>query len=201
MDKPLSFRALSHADFFPTPALVTGTPRRKNGGTNRRISRRSKRSTILASDGTEPTHVFIIEYGQHPIGWIQWYLWSDYPEHSHQLGAEPTAAGIDLAIERKNFFIGKGLGSTAILKFIEQVVFTNAKIISCIADPENLNSSSVRAFEKAGFVTVGKVQLAGELVQRNIVRLARSTISAEGDVNGNKRGRHIYRKTFEMGKK
>src|SRR5215475_10946901 len=33
-------------------------------------------------DGTEPTHVFVVEQEGRPIGWIQWYLWADYPEHA-----------------------------------------------------------------------------------------------------------------------
>ncbi len=49
-------------------------------------------------DGTEPTHVYIIIKDTKPIGIIQWYLWSDYPDHAAQLGADGTAAGIDLAI-------------------------------------------------------------------------------------------------------
>src|ERR1700736_6377299 len=60
-------------------------------------------------DGTQPTHVFVIEVGEHPIGWIQWYLWSDYPEHATQLDAEPFSAGIDLAIGEPGM-MGLGLG-------------------------------------------------------------------------------------------
>jgi hypothetical protein len=29
-------------------------------------------------DDTEPTHVFIIEHESRPVGWIQWYRWSDW---------------------------------------------------------------------------------------------------------------------------
>jgi hypothetical protein len=43
--------------------------------------------------------MFVIEQEARPIGWIQWYLWCDYPEHASQL-AEPGLAGIDLAIGR-----------------------------------------------------------------------------------------------------
>jgi aminoglycoside 6'-N-acetyltransferase len=39
-------------------------------------------------DGTEPTHVFVIEGDSEPIGFIQWYRWADYPEHALQLGAD-----------------------------------------------------------------------------------------------------------------
>src|SRR5262245_22312058 len=48
--------------------------------------------------GTEPTHVRIISAGGRPAGWIQWYRWSDYPDHAAKLGVEPGAAGPDLAI-------------------------------------------------------------------------------------------------------
>jgi hypothetical protein len=40
-------------------------------------------------DGTEPTHVFVIEQEGRPIGWTQWYLWSDYPEHAHNWEQNP----------------------------------------------------------------------------------------------------------------
>src|SRR5579872_576288 len=49
-------------------------------------------------EGTDPTHVFMIEYLNRAVGWIQWYRWSDYPEHALQLEAGSNSAGIDLAI-------------------------------------------------------------------------------------------------------
>jgi|SRR5579863_3041299 len=65
-------------------------------------------------DGVEPTHVFVIERKCRPIGWIQWYLWSDYPEHARQFGAEPASAGIDLANRRlRSYSTGRGEAATA----------------------------------------------------------------------------------------
>jgi len=80
-------------------------------------------------DGTEPTHVFVIEHGGQPVGWIQWYLWSDYPEHALQLEAEPLSAGIDLAIAKLGM-IGLGLGPIAIRKFLRQIVFAHHCVLS-----------------------------------------------------------------------
>jgi aminoglycoside 6'-N-acetyltransferase len=120
-------------------------------------------------DGTEPTHVFVIEHGGRPIGWIQWYRWADYSEHAALLGAEPEAAGIDLAIGETEM-IGLGLGSSAIRAFVECVVFTDPAITACISDPETRNGRSLRAFEKAGFGVVRTVQLPGESVTRHVVR-------------------------------
>src|SRR4051812_12041208 len=71
-------------------------------------------------EGAEPTHVFIVELGRAPVGWIQWYRWSDYPEHATQLGAAPNSAGIDLAIGDSRW-LGRGLGPVLIRTFVDHV--------------------------------------------------------------------------------
>ncbi len=124
-------------------------------------------------DGTEPTYVFVIESGIRPIGWIQWYRWSDYPSHAAQLGAEPGSAGIDLALGEKTL-LGSGLGPQVINEFIRRVVWSDPAIRAVVADPEAANLRSVRAFEKAGFVLVRTVQLGSENFQRCVVRLGRT---------------------------
>lgn len=124
-------------------------------------------------DGAEPTLTFIIEHDGRPIGWIQWYLWSDYPEHAEQLRAEPGSAGIDLAIGELAM-TGLGLGPTAITEFLKQIVFANPTVIAVITDPEERNLRSLRAFEKAGFRVTDTVQLVGENFNRCVVRLDRS---------------------------
>jgi aminoglycoside 6'-N-acetyltransferase len=120
-------------------------------------------------DGREPTHMFVIAHGGRPIGWIQWYRWADYPEHAAQLGAEAEAAGIDLAIGEPEM-LGLGLGSQAIMAFLETMVFTHPAISACISDPEVTNTRSCRAFEKAGFTSVRTVQIAGESCTRHVMR-------------------------------
>jgi aminoglycoside 6'-N-acetyltransferase len=123
-------------------------------------------------DGVEPTRVFVIEQECKPIGWIQWYLWADYPEHARQLGAEPASAGIDLAIgEPKS--IGLGLGPIIIRDFIALFVFSHSGICAVVADPAESNGGSLRAFGKAGFKVVDTVQLASEDIRRQVVRLVR----------------------------
>jgi len=123
-------------------------------------------------DGTEPTHVFVIEHNGRPIGWIQWYLWSDYPEHATQLKAEPASAGIDVAIG-EDAMTGSGLGSAAIREFIRQIVFAHPSIGAVFADPEEGNLGSLQAFEKAGFTVTNTVQLAGENFRRRVIRMNR----------------------------
>ena len=123
-------------------------------------------------DGKEPTHVFVIEHGREPIGWIQWYRWADYAEHAARLGAEPESAGIDLAIGEPKM-LGIGLGSAAIRKFVEQIVFSAPAITACVSDPETRNERSWRAFASAGFAIVATVQLPGEAATRHVVRRER----------------------------
>lgn len=121
-------------------------------------------------DGTEPTHVYIILQNTKPIGLIQWYLWADYPDHAGQLGAENTAAGMDLAIGEKEH-VGKGIGSVVIHEFIRKIIFNDSAATAVITDPEEQNSRSLRAFKKAGFLPLRTIQLRGESLRRLVVCL------------------------------
>lgn len=123
-------------------------------------------------DGTEPTHVFVIEHCSRSIGWIQWYRCADYSEHAAHLDADLEAAGIDLAIGQAEM-LGLGLGSRAIRAFVDSVVFTDSTITACVTDPETRNGRSMRAFAKAGFAGVRTMQLPGESTTRQIMRCDR----------------------------
>jgi aminoglycoside 6'-N-acetyltransferase len=123
-------------------------------------------------DGAEPTRVFLMEYGRLPVGFIQWYLWSDYPKHAGQLNAELTSAGMDLAIG--DFaMIGLGLGPVAIREFVTQIIFANLYVTAVVTDPEEGNVRSLSAFKKAEFIPTDKVQLVGENVTRQVMRMDR----------------------------
>lgn len=121
-------------------------------------------------DGADPTLLFVITHEGKPIGWIQWYLWADYPEHAQQLGAESNSAGIDLAIGELEM-TGLGLGSAIIRAFLDHFVFTDSSIRTILTDPEENNIRSLRAFKKAGFQVINTVRLAGESRQRHVLRL------------------------------
>jgi aminoglycoside 6'-N-acetyltransferase len=123
-------------------------------------------------DGSEPVYVYLILHEAVPIGWIQWYRWRDFPEHSVQLGAGYTSAGIDLAIGEIEM-TGRGLGPTVIREFGMNYIFTNTDVSAIVADPAASNLHSISAFKKAGFTIARTVQLVGEAFQRHIVRLER----------------------------
>lgn len=124
-------------------------------------------------DGREPSHVFVIELTAVPIGWIQWYRWSDYREHAAKLEAPLDTAGVDLAIGELAL-LGRGIGPRALSAFVERVVFADAAIVGCISDPQSANQRSLRAFRKAGFSCVRVVQLTGEPFTREVMRRDRS---------------------------
>lgn len=121
-------------------------------------------------DGIDHSHVFLIEQEGGPIGWIQWYLWEHYQNHARQLGAEPNTVGIDLAIGEVKM-TGLGLGPIIIREFVMRFILAGSNAHAVIADPEQNNLKSLRAFYKAGFKTVRLVQLEGERCMRQVVRL------------------------------
>lgn len=180
MQASISFRPLSRSDFpllqkwlsSPHVAAWWGDPP-DIAAVNEKYGPRI--------DGAQPTHVFVIEYQGRPVGWIQWYLWCDYPEHSLQLDAEPLSAGIDLAIGELAM-MGLGLGPAAIREFLRQIVFAEKRIESVITDPAEANVRSLRAFEKAGFSVTNKVQLSGETFKRLVVRVNRTSLKLDSQV-------------------
>lgn len=133
-------------------------------------------------DGVEPTHMFVIEHDGRAIGWIQWYRWRDYAAHAAQLGAEPSAAGVDLALGEADL-LGRGLGSKALSLFIERVVFAH-DVSAVVCDPEERNTRSLRAFEKAGFKIERTIRLQGEPIDRRVIRLDRAHHIVDPDNQG-----------------
>jgi aminoglycoside 6'-N-acetyltransferase len=105
---------------------------------------------LPAIEGDEPTDLFVIEFDERPVGFIQRYLVSDHPDYAGTVSVGADVAGIDLFIAEEEL-TGSGLGSEAIRAFVRDVVFAQPRTIACIADPEVRNGASVGAFEKAGF--------------------------------------------------
>jgi aminoglycoside 6'-N-acetyltransferase len=87
---------------------------------------------------------FIILYADKPVGMIQAYP----ANHLAQ-----KAYGIDLILGVPEL-TGRGISPAIIRSFVSGYVFGHYGASVCIADPEAANIRSVRAFEKAGFVTL-----------------------------------------------
>jgi RimJ/RimL family protein N-acetyltransferase len=117
-----------------------------------------------ALEGREPTdHYLIVGDGQ-PVGMIQTYLVSDYPEWEEIVQVGPGVAGVDIMIGEEEL-IGRGLGPQILAAFVRDVVTAPA----VIATVEEANRRSWRAFEKAGFRHVRNVEEDG--VPHRLMRL------------------------------
>ncbi len=98
----------------------------------------------------KPTEPYLILCGGAPIGYIQTYLWRDYPEYSCHLNLREEAASLDLFIGEEDY-LHEGLGRPILQAFLRQIVFADRSVASCVITPEVRNEGALRAYEKAGF--------------------------------------------------
>ncbi len=102
---------------------------------------------------------FIILSDTTPIGYIQWYNANKFPEWPH----EPEGTyGMDLFIGNPDF-LGKGLG-TEIVKLFTQMLFKKPAVKRIIINPDVNNLAAIRCYQKAGFVTLGKIPERNEIL-------------------------------------
>ncbi len=106
--------------------------------------------------GRDPTDHYIVLLGEQPIGFLQTYLVSDYPDYAAVVGAGEGVAGVDILIGDEEL-TGRGIGSEILRRFVEEIVFAAPTTIACLADPDVQNVASIRAFEKAGFRVVEEI--------------------------------------------
>ena len=123
-----------------------------------------------ALEGRDPTDHFVIEVDGRPVGMIQTYLVSDYPEWEEIVRVGIGVAGVDLVIGEADA-IGRGLGSRVLAQFARDVVFSRPDTRAVVAGVEEANRRSWRAFEKAGFRHVRDVEEDG--LPHRLMRLDR----------------------------
>jgi RimJ/RimL family protein N-acetyltransferase len=104
-------------------------------------------------EGTEPTQHYIALLDGEPLGMVQTYLVSDYPDYAALIEEGEGTAGLDLFIGEVAL-TGRGLGTEMIRGFVDEIVFARPETTACAADPDVRNTPSLRAFEKAGFRAV-----------------------------------------------
>ncbi|MDX6467557.1 MAG: hypothetical protein QOI27_2597 [Gaiellaceae bacterium] len=105
---------------------------------------------LPALEGREPSHHYVIVVDDRPVGMIQWYLVSDFPEWEDIVHVGEGVAGVDLLIGEEDA-IGRGLGPEILRTFISELVFASDATRAVVAGIEPANTRSLRAFEKAGF--------------------------------------------------
>lgn len=104
-------------------------------------------------EGRDPTDLYLIVLDDRRAGFIQSYRVSDYPEYQKLVAVEEGVVGVDLLIGEPEL-IGRGMGSEALERFVQEVVFSDPGVHACVADPDAENRTSLRVFEKAGFRVV-----------------------------------------------
>jgi aminoglycoside 6'-N-acetyltransferase len=124
-----------------------------------------------AIQGREPTDHYLVVVDGRPVGMIQTYLVSDYPEWEEVVQVGAGIAGVDLLIGEVEL-IGQGLGPRVLEEFARDVVFADPETTACIATVEEPNRRSWRAFEKAGFRHVQDVEEEG--LPNRLMRLDRT---------------------------
>lgn len=110
--------------------------------------------------GEAQTEVLIVAGPSGPIGWCQWYLCHDYPDHAAGVQAGPGDAGIDYAIGDPASR-GRGVGTALIAALVTYIRQRNPQA-GVIADPQASNIASRRVLEKNGFRLEGERQVASE---------------------------------------
>jgi RimJ/RimL family protein N-acetyltransferase len=113
-----------------------------------------------AIDGLDPSHHYLIVVDRRPVGMIETYLVSDFPEWEDIVEVGEGVAGVDLLIGEEGL-TGQGLGPRVLAAFAREVVFARADTHACVAAVDEENVRSCRAFEKAGFRYVRAVEEDG----------------------------------------
>ncbi len=106
-----------------------------------------------AVDGVDPAEVFIVEDDTRPIGLIQRYRLSDYPEWERAVPAGVTpeqGAGIDYLIGDQTL-IGHGLGGRIISAFVDNTWDRYPEVAAIVVAVQQANRRSWRALEKSQF--------------------------------------------------
>lgn len=93
---------------------------------------------------------FVVLLSGKPIGHLQSYLIDDDPKYKATIQIEGKAGGVDIFIGEKDM-IGKGLGSAAIRKFVDEIMFPQMAVELVVMGPNPSNISAIKAYEKAGF--------------------------------------------------
>jgi RimJ/RimL family protein N-acetyltransferase len=93
---------------------------------------------------------FIVTLDGAEVGYIQAYAIETFPDYRKQLGCEAGVVGIDLFIGEEPL-LHRGIGPQVLRRFVDEVVFASMGAHACLAGPDDGNSASIRAFEKAGF--------------------------------------------------
>lgn len=138
---PLAFRPLTTAD-LPLLQRWLGNPRvyRRYGGAAPTLAEVAAKYAprTLAASAVRP---FPILHAAAPIGYIQSYT---------LVGASAGAAALDVLIGENGSAL-RGLGAARVRAFLDTVIFVAPGTTRCFVDPHPENLIAIRAYARAGF--------------------------------------------------
>ena len=118
---------------------------------------------------------FLILYARTPIGYIQSYRISDYPDYNKYVQADEKTAGIDLFIGEEDY-LHKGFGTAILTKFVAEIISSDNSIVSCIIGPEPKNKAAIICYEKVGFRYFKTIHIAGEKEPEYLMRINKGNL-------------------------
>jgi RimJ/RimL family protein N-acetyltransferase len=93
---------------------------------------------------------FIVRVDGADCGYIQTYPVAAFDDYARAVQCGDGAAAVDLFIADA-WRMGRGLGTSLLRQFVDEIVFGTNHASECVASPVEGNLASIRAFEKAGF--------------------------------------------------
>ena len=95
---------------------------------------------------------FIVDINKKPIGYVQYYLADRWIKiHEQPIGT----IGMDIIIGEIDY-IGKGIGTILVKKFVEKI-FKETNAPKIIIDPDVANIAAISCYEKVGFKRVNEI--------------------------------------------
>ena len=113
---------------------------------------------------------FLILYARTPIGYIQSYRISNYPDYNEHVQVDEKTAGIDLFIGEDDY-LHRGFGTAILTKFLAEIIFSDDSILSCVIGPEPKNKAAVRCYEKVGFRYFKTITIPDEPESEYLMRI------------------------------
>ncbi len=130
--------------------------------------------------GQAPRRPFLIEHRGRPIGYIQVFRIQSIPPYWKAYEVDEDAAGIDLYIGEATYLY-RGLGAHIVRRFLDEHVFNDPTITSCIVGPEPENTAAIRAYEKTGFQHLKTVDIPSLEERQYLMRLPRTAATVLTD--------------------
>jgi RimJ/RimL family protein N-acetyltransferase len=109
--------------------------------------------------GDDPVEPWVLVLDGEDVGYFQVYdigYDGEYREACASAGVESGTAGMDYLLGDAAL-LGRGIGTAAIGRFVDDIVFGLGPYPAVTAGPDPANAASIRVLEKNGFVFVGDI--------------------------------------------